>query len=191
VPLIVDYPIVLATLERVGLHCVYPNSGAFGPQAGAENHVLGWIATEDPTIRRELLAMARIVPPPASRSFAALVQRAWQDHLKGPLWLMPASHWAYELQFGGAEWLPALLAEHGVDPGDLRPRSDGSAIEFQASEAGALSTLVEKLFDRLTASDFTIAFPGGAAVAMLHHHQQIWWQTSERAIWESLASLRW
>jgi hypothetical protein len=182
VPRIIDYSIVLTTLEQSGLRCVYPNSGAFGLAADKTNHIAGWIAADDPTIRAELRAVVQIVPSPASRSLATLLLRAWRQHLPGPLWLMPASHWAYELQFGAADWLPALLADHCIDATVLQSRSDGSAIEFQLDETESPGALVEKLFDHLDASDFTAAFPGSPAVAMLHHHQQIWWQTSDRTL---------
>ena len=188
-PRVIDYSTVLETLERSGLRCVYPNSGAFGLPPDIANHVIGWAAADDPTIRPEARAALRILPQPASRSLTALLKRAWQEHLPGPLWLMPASHWAYELQFGGGEWLAPLLSELGIDPESLRSRADGSAIGFEFAEADSLLAVVEKVLDRLVASDFTVAFPGRAVVAMLHHHQQIWWQTSEAAIGESIDSL--
>jgi hypothetical protein len=167
VPRIIDYSIVLTTLEQSGLRCVYPNSGAFGLAADKTNHIAGWIAADDPTIRAELRAVVQIVPSPASRSLATLLLRAWRQHLPGPLWLMPASHWAYD---------------QCIDATVLQSRSDGSAIEFQLDETESPGALVEKLFDHLDASDFTAAFPGSPAVAMLHHHQQIWWQTSDRTL---------
>jgi len=189
VPTVIDYPTVLETLERCGLRCVYPNSGAFGLPPDGASHIVGWCAGDDSTIRPEMRSVVRIVPPPASASLAALLERAWQHHVPGPIWLMPASHWAYELQFGGAEWLAELLAGHGIDSQVLRSRSDGSAVEFHSKEAELFSAMVEALFDRLTASDFTVAFPGHPVVATLHHHQQIWWQTTNRGIWESIDSI--
>jgi hypothetical protein len=187
-PTIIDYPAVLQTLER-NLRCVYPNSGAFGVPSGVTNHILGWAAADDPTIRSEVRAFLRIVPQPAPRRLASLLTRAWQEHLLGPLWLMPASHWAYELQFGGLDWLPGLLNDIGVGADSLRSRTDGSAIQFEFAETEILRPLVERLFEKLIASDFTIAFPDRPVVALLHHHQQIWWQTSDGAIWKSLDSL--
>jgi hypothetical protein len=186
VPSIINYSMVLETLERSGLRCVYPNSGAFGIPPGTPNHILGWAARDDSTIRPEVRSSLRIIPDPAGPTLAALLTRAWHQHFPGPLWLMAASHWAYELQFGGADWLPSLLGKHGVQSEMLRTRTDGSAIEFQPHEGDSLTAIVEELFDRLVASDFTIAFPGRTVVALLHHHQQIWWQTSNQAIWESL-----
>ena len=102
---------------------------------------------------------------------------------------MPASHWAFELQFGSPDWLPPLLEHHAIDPQLLRPLADASAIEFQLEEAESLIAFMQTLFERMTASDFTAAFPGRAVVAMLHHHQQIWWQTSDPTIHDSLDSL--
>jgi hypothetical protein len=182
----IDYSTVLETLERSGLRCVYPNSGAFGLPAGGETHIIGWCGADDPTIRVEVRSTIRVVPPPANQSLALLLSRAWKQHLAGPIWLMPASHWAFELQFGGADWLPSLLADYAIDPELLRPRSDGSAIQFQPEEADSFSAMVQSLLERLTASDFTVAFPGRPVMAMLHHHQQIWWQTSDLDIWKSI-----
>ena len=187
-PTLIDYAAVLQTLAP-WLGCVYPNSGAFGIPPGIPNHILGWSASDDSTIRPEARAALRIVPAPASRTLAGLLARAWQEQLPGPLWLMPASHWAYELQFGSPDWLPALLTDIGIDPDQLRPRTDGSAIQFEPAEQEALHPLIEKLFDKLIASDFTIAFPGQPVVALLHHHQQIWWQTSDQILHKSLNSL--
>jgi hypothetical protein len=186
VPRVIDYPVVLATLQSAGLNCVYPNSGAFGLPPGCTPHVVGWAHADDPTIRPHARAALRIVP---DGSLPALLNHTWLDDLAGPLWLMPASHWAYELQFGSADWLPPLLSQHGLDPESLRPRTDGSAIEFAATESDSLLAMVQQLFTHLIASDFTVTFPGRPVVALLHHHRQIWWQTSDLAIWKSLDSL--
>jgi hypothetical protein len=186
VPTVIDYTTVLETLERSGLRCVYPNSGAFGLPPGGETHVIGWCAKDDPTIRAQVRSAIRVVPPPASQSLATMLRRAWQQNPPGPIWLMPASHWAFELQFGAADWLPSLLADHAIDPELLRPRSDGSAIQFQPEEADSFSAMVRSILERLVASDFTVAFPGRPVTAMLHHHQQIWWQTSDREVWDSI-----
>jgi hypothetical protein len=188
VPTLIDYPVVLQTLSR-SLQCVYPNSGAFGIPPGITNHIIGWSAADDPTIRPEMHSALRIIPEPAARTLASLLTRAWQEHLPGPLWLMPASHWAYELQFGSPDWLPPLLIAIGIDPKQLRSRTDGSAIQFEPAEQDALRPLIENLFTHLIASDFTIAFPTRPIVALLHHHRQIWWQTSDETLWKSLNSL--
>jgi hypothetical protein len=188
VPTLIDYPTVLQTLER-SLRCVYPNSGAFGIPPGTPNHILGWSASTDPTIRPEMNAALRLIPEPAAHTLAALLTRAWQHHLPGPLWLMPASHWAYELQFGSPDWLPELLNKVNIDPEDLRPRTDGSAIQFDPAEQDTLRPLIETLFSNLIASDFTVAFPNRPIVALLHHHRQIWWQTSDETVWKSLDSM--
>lgn len=180
-PTTIDYSIVLPSLQATGLRCVYPNSGAFGPAEGAENHIVGWLSAEDETIRPDLRANLIVVPPPACRSLATLLTRAWCDRVPGPIWLMPASHWAFELQFGG-DWIPPLLANHGIDVLSLQSRPDGSAIEFQPDESDDFTLLIESLLEHLTASDFTIAFPGRAIAVMLHHHRQIWWQLSDPAL---------
>ena len=186
VPHVIDYPVVLTSLQSAGLKCVYPNSGAFGLAPACTQHVIGWACEDDPTIRPQARAALRIV---LDHPLPALLSRAWRHHLPGPLWLMPASHWAYELQFGSADWLPSLLSEHGIDPESLRPRADGSAIEFASGEADSFLALVQKLFTQVIASDLTVAFPGRPVVALLHHHHQIWWQTSDLAIWKSLDSV--
>ncbi len=180
---VIDYPVVLATLESAGLKCAYPNSGAFGLPPECNQHLIGWASDDDPTIRPEARAALRILPDP---SLPALLNQAWQHHLPGPLWLMPASHWAYELQFGSADWLPSLLRDHGIDPDSLRPRTDGSAIEFAPTESDSLLAIVQQLFTHLIASDFTAAFPRHPVVALLHHHRQIWWQTSDLTIRKAL-----
>jgi hypothetical protein len=189
VPIIIDYLTVLQTLERSGLKCVYPNSGAFGLASDAPPLITGWRGSDDSTIHPEMLKFTRLVPPSASKTLAGLLERAWINYLPGPIWLMPASHWAFELQFGGPDWLPAMLEAADIDPEALRSLSDGSAIEFQSSETELMLRMVETLFNRITASDFTAAFPGKTAVALLHHHQQIWWQTSDQGIWELLNGL--
>jgi hypothetical protein len=186
---LIDYPTVLQTLEESGLRCVYPHSGAFGLKAEAKNQVIGWIGGEDGSIRPEVRAVAQVVPWPAPRSLTSLLARAWREHLNGPIWLMPTSHWAFELQFGAADWLPELLAEHSIDAQSLRARSDGSAIEFQPDQTDRLRAMVERLLDRMTTSDFNLAFPGRPVLAMLHHHQQIWWQTSDPAILQSIRAI--
>jgi hypothetical protein len=188
-PTIIEYSTVLETLERSGLKCVYPFSGAFGLASHAPPLITGWRGGDDSTIHPEMLKFTHMVPAPAPKSLAGLLERAWTKYLTGPMWLMPASHWAFELQFGGVDWLPAMLEAAGIDPQTLRPLSDGSAIQFQSSETEPMLRMMETLFDRMTASDFTAAFPGKAAVALLHHHQQIWWQTSDRGIWESLEGM--
>ena len=48
------------------------------------------------------------------RRFAAMGARVWSELLPSDVWVLPKSHWAYELQFGSHEWMPGLLREVGV-----------------------------------------------------------------------------
>jgi hypothetical protein len=38
----------------------------------------------------------------------------------------------------------------------------------------------------LTASDFAIAFPRRAVLCTLHHHKQLWWQTTDTGLADAL-----
>ena len=110
-PQIVDYPIVVERMTALDMKCLYYNSGAFGPTDHRATKVVGWIGGEDPTIRPEARALASIVAPPAEQNLTRLVELAWNTILPGPIWFMPKSHWAFELDFGNHAWLsPALEA---------------------------------------------------------------------------------
>ena len=85
--------------------------------------------------------------------------RAWQELLPGRVWVMPMSHWSYELDFGSREWMPALLESIGLDPGQLLTRNNAAAIEFTPNEIPALEHFAAGLLQMLVASDFAIAFP--------------------------------
>jgi hypothetical protein len=102
---------------------------------------------------------------------------------------MPKSHWAYELDFGSRDWMPAVLEHAGVDSGLLQPRTNAAAIEFKLSEADGFSHLVEGLLRMLFGSDFALAFPGHPVVATLHHHKQVWWTSTDHALIEPLRGL--
>jgi hypothetical protein len=188
-PAIVDYPVVLNVLESDGLRCNYFNSGSFGLATVDSNNIVGWLAGDDPTVHTALRQRCRLVAPPAGRSLAGLLSTAWQRLLAGSAWLMPASHWAYELQFGNSAWLGTLLAGAGIDPAALAARTDGSAIEFAAGEADVLRAVLETIIPSLRNSDFTLAFPGRRAIATLHHHQQIWWQSDNAAMCAALLAM--
>ncbi len=182
---IIDYSEVLDTLTTTGLRCVYPHSGAFGLPRGAIMHALGWIGMDDESIRPELLQHARRIEPPYEQTLANMVCHAWKHAFPGRVWVMPASHWAFELQFGGADWIPGMLALAGVDADLLRPRTDGSALEFDDEEQ--LKSVIACLFENMVGSDFTVAFPGTPIVGMLHHHKQVWWQTSDESLLKRLS----
>jgi hypothetical protein len=102
---------------------------------------------------------------------------------------MPASHWAYELDFGSREWMPALLEAIGVDPGLLQHRTTAAAIEFAPEESPALVHFVVRLLEMLQGSDFALAFPHRRVVCTLHHHKQLWWTSAEDAVSDALEAL--
>lgn len=176
-PSIIDYQHVLAQMTAQRLVCHYFNSGAFGFPRGVTLHVQAWIGPDDPTIRPEARSFVRPVPPPYESTLATLASRFWQDHLQAPAWIMPMSHWAFELEHGSRDWLPPLLRAIGVDPDALRSRNNAAAIELQPSETAAFEHLVSGLLTHLAASDFTIAFPHQPLLCTLHHHKQLWWMT--------------
>ena len=188
-PRIVDYAHVVQTLTGQGLVSLYPGSGAFGfpPQAAAAS--VGWIGPPDPSIRAESRKLARAVVPPFEPTLAKLCTRVWTERLQaggGVAWLLPKSHWAYELTFGSQEWLPELLRSIGAAPEELVGRHDGSAVEFRPGEEAAFSASVEGLLTRLFGSDFMLAWPGRPVVCTVHHHKQLWWTTTDRHLLQAL-----
>jgi hypothetical protein len=190
VPRIVEYPEVERTLTAQGLVCVYPNSGAFSFPKDVPAHVVAWTGGDDPTIRPEARAFTRPVALPYEATLAALATSAWRDVLPGgPAWLMPKSHWAYELEFGSDAWMPGTLAHLGVGPRPLRAMNTGAAIAFDAGEAPAFRTFVEALLTHLDGSDFLLALPGRPVVCTVHHHKQLWWVTSDAAACAALQQM--
>jgi hypothetical protein len=179
VPVIVDYATVLQRMSAAGFRCNYHNSGAFGFGAGADVLIRGWIGPDDATIRPGLLPSVRTILPPFAPHLAEALVRVWQASLCGYAWLMPMSHWHFELHDGSRDWLPAELGEIRIDPASLRDRADGSALQFATEESPALSRAVIALLENLKVSDFQLAFPGRAALCMIHHHTQLWWQTTD------------
>src|SRR5438067_2002656 len=109
-PQIIDYEIVLERMRREGFKCVYHNSGAFEFIEG-EVKTVGWIGPDDPTIREEAKPFVRSVPPPYEENLTELLVKA----MPGMAWVMPMSHWAYELDFGSREWLADALGEISID----------------------------------------------------------------------------
>ena len=177
---IIDYPIVLRRLESEGLKCHYPNGGSFGFQT--EGEIRGWVGQTDETIRPEMKGKTRSVIEPFEANLVEWASRAWRQLLPGIVWVMPASHWSFELTHGNQRWLPGLLMEVGVDSGLLIGRTDAAAIEFLPSEDGVFSTLLGGLLHGLTGSDFTLVFPGRGTVCTVHHHKQLWWVSVDQQI---------
>jgi len=172
-PSIIDYPNVLRRLESEGLKCNYPNGGSFGFPTGAQ--VRGWLGPVDDTIRPEMRAHTRNVPEPFDANLAQWAWRAWRQLLPGSVWVMPASHWSFELTHGNQRWLPGLLMKAGIDSALLIGRADASVIEFLPPEEEAFRAFLGGLLNGLTGSDFTLAFPGRGVVCIVHHHKQLWW----------------
>jgi hypothetical protein len=176
-PRIIDYEIVLQRLTAEGLKCHYPNGGAFGFDGGAE--VRGWIGPADETIKPAARELARRVDEPYEANLAAAAVRAWQQYLPGDVWVMPAAHWAFELNDGSRGWLPEAVEKLGLDSRLLKDRNSAAAIEFSSAETVALQDFAQRLLERLAQSDFTLAFAGRKTVCTVHHHKQLWWVTAD------------
>jgi hypothetical protein len=179
VPWIIDYEMVLEQMRSQQFKCHYFNSGAFGFPDPARTQTLAWIGPPDPTIRAAALPLTRPVPAPYESTLAKLACRLWQEHLPGKVWAMPMSHWAFELNHGSREWLPALVEHIDADPGLLEGRNNAAAIEFAPDERQPFEHFVERLLEMLSGSDFTLAFPGRPMLCTLHHHKQLWWTTTD------------
>jgi hypothetical protein len=184
---VIEYAIALAELQQRGLVCNYFNGGAFGFAKGVDVNILGWIAGDDPTIRPQLRPHVRQIPLPAEENMAKAAAAAWKNELAGPAWIMPLSHWAFELDFGSKSWLPALLEGIGIDPRLLASRSDASPIEFPAAKHDDLVRFVQTLLENLTSSDFMLAFPSHPVLCTIHHHKQLWWTSSNKGLIERIS----
>lgn len=188
-PQIVDYPIVLDRMASLGMKSLYYNSGAFGPTDRSAANALGWIGGEDPTIRPEARALAKIVPAPVEQNLTKLVESAWKTILPGPIWFMPKSHWAFELDFGNHAWLSPALEAVKVDWKLLAPRTNASAVEFGGSESSAAMALLQAILTHLAGSDFALAWPSWPVACTIHHHKQVWWMTADASLHERLGTL--
>src|SRR5206468_2249514 len=96
---------VLEQMTAQGFVSLYHNSGAFGFATDAKPQTAGWIGPADSTLRAEAARVAQKIPAPHERNLARLLVRSWRELLPGVLWLMPMSHWAYELDFAGSSEL--------------------------------------------------------------------------------------
>jgi len=189
VPKLIEYEQVVEHMTALGMRSLYYNSGAFGPIDTSPTKFVGWIGPDDPSIRPEALAAARRVPAPCELKLVELVGRAWREFFPGPAWIMPKSHWAYELDFGSKQWMPAALAQLGIDAANLAPRTNAPAIEFDLSEFTLFHQFVQTLLENLRGSDFALAFPDHPTLCTIHHHKQIWWVTTDARELEQLSSL--
>ena len=145
-----------------GFRCLYPNGGAFGfpPDVGDAVRSVGWIGPPDSTIRPARPRVCATGPAAVRVDACAPRDTGLAEHLRVPAWVMPKSHWSYELDFGSHQWMPDALRQVGVDPAVLAPMTSGAAIEFATDEAEAFTPFVETLLTRLLGSDFMIAWPG-------------------------------
>ena len=188
-PKIIEYSIVLDSLTQRGFKSLYHNSGAFGFPVGTATLSRGWIGPDDPSIRESARPFVRHVELPHEPRLAHLLTTAWQQFLPGPIWVMPKSHWAYELEFGSRDWLPELLGKIGIDSVLLRPLNNGAAIEFSAVETAHLELFVRELLTRLLGSDFQAVFADHRTICTIHQQGQLWWTSTDVPVVEKLNQL--
>jgi hypothetical protein len=181
-PWIIDYQLVLEQMREQRFKCLYYNSGAFGFPADATTQSVGWIGPPDDSIKPAARALVRPVAPPFEQTLTDLTMRAWRELLPGRVWAMPKSHWAYELDYGSRDWMPALLENIEIDPGLLEGRNNAAAIEFADHEDRHLQFFIERLLQMLLGSDFLLAFPRRATTCTIHSHKQIWWTTADPVV---------
>ena len=181
---VIDYAQVLQQAAAVGLRCVYPNSGAFVP--AGEHRIVGWIGPDDSTIRSDLPAAIVRCPAPYPQTLATWFNETWQREFPQTIWVLPKSHWAYELEHAHQPWLFETLTGFGIDAARLARHTDAAAIAFEPDEAADASRLLISLLTHLKTSDYAILVPGKPVVATVHHHQQLWWQLSGVSLAERL-----
>jgi hypothetical protein len=189
VPWIIDYPVVLEQMREQRFKSLYYNSGAFAFSGDVQPHIVGWLGPPDSTLKAQALSMGISIPEPYEQNLSQLLIRAWREHLPGRVWVMPMSHWSYELDFGSREWMPALLEATGIDPGLLQARNNAAAIEFEPDEPERLQHFLDRLLQMLQQSDFAIHFPRRPVIVTLHHHKQLWWQTSDPELADKLRQI--
>ena len=188
-PWIIDYQMVLEQMRSQKFKCHYYNSGAFGFPDLSMTRTLAWVGPEDPTIKPSARPFIRQVAEPYEETLAAMATKLWLEQLPGRAWVMPMSHWAYELSHGSREWMPALVEGLDVDPGLLQTRNNAAAIEFAPSEPQRFEHFVGRLLMLLNGSDFMIAFPGRSTLCTLHHHKQLWWTTTNEPVIEAVEEM--
>jgi hypothetical protein len=181
-PYLLDYKHAVAKLTAGGFISLYHNSGAFGFPQSANVHTIGWTGAADETIRPEMAPMIRRVVEPYGATMARLAQLAWTSHLPGECWLSPKSHWHYEMHYGNRHLLEELLPLVDVNPAAVADRNDGSPVVFTPPETDAMFDTVFRLLGGLISSDFQLTFPTRATVCTVHHHEQLWWQTTDAAV---------
>lgn len=188
-PRIVEYSHVLDAMHAMRLQSLYFNSGAFGFGNAVDARSAGWICADDSSLRPEAQKLARLVQGPPEQKLPQMLTRAVAQVLPGPVWVMPKSHWAFELDFGSKTWMSRALKEIGIDPGLLAPRTTGDAIEFGLDELPQFTTFMTRLLTNLFGSDFALASPARPLVCTLHHHKQVWWTTTDMPMLKALEQL--
>jgi hypothetical protein len=128
-PWIIDYPLVQEQMRQGGFKSLYYNSGAFGFVDASNVKTIGWIGLGDSTLKPAAREVARSVPAPFEENLARLCTQVWEKSIGGKAWIMPMSHWAYELDFGSHDWMPDALDAIGIDAGLLQDRTNGAATE--------------------------------------------------------------
>jgi hypothetical protein len=185
-PWIIEYEVVLEHMRERGFKCNYHNSGAFAFGDTAKVKTLGWVGPPDETIRPQVRPLTRAVGEPYEENLAKLCAKAWREQFPARVWAMPMSHWSYELNYGSRDWMPALIENVELDPGLLEGRNNAAAIEFSMDEGHLLEYFVQRLLEMLLGSDFTLAFVGKPVLCTVHHHKQLWWQTTDGGILRGL-----
>jgi hypothetical protein len=188
-PNIVDYSIVLDRLTKQGLRSLYFNSGAFGFPANLATVSRGWMGPPDSSIRASVRPLVRQAGPPFDATLSHALLSIWRSKLSGPVWAMPKSHWAYELEFGNRGWLRVLLNTIGVDAKQLAPLNNAAAIEFLPADELLFGIFTRDLLSHLVASDFQLVFPGFSTICTIHTRCQLWWTTTDLALVEHLDQL--
>jgi hypothetical protein len=186
VPRIIDYSEVLSRLTELGYRSLYHNSGAFGFAPGVATTSRGWIGPPDASIRESVRPIVRQAPEPFDSALTQGLIRIWTETIPGTVWLMPKSHWAYELDFGHRDWLPRALQEIGIDPALLAPMNNGSAIEFNTTDKTAFARIVKQLLNQLVSSDFQLVFLDDSTICTIHTRLQLWWTTTNEQVSKQL-----
>jgi hypothetical protein len=131
----------------------------------------------------------RGVSEPFAANLANWAAQAWQRLLPGSLWVLPASHWSFELTHGSQHGLSDLLVAAGIDSTLLIGRTNAAAIQFLPPEDRRFRQFIEGLLHGLVSSDFTLVFPGRATICTVHHHKQLWWVSIDQQIVSGLDAI--
>ena len=180
---------MLSRLQNQGLKSLYHNSGAFGFANGVPTISRGWIGPEDASIAPAGRAIACQIAPPFESNLAALFTRFWRNNSPAPIWIMPKSHWAYELQFGGRQWLSDALNDIGIHSDLLMHLNNATAVEFQPAEEKTVHIFIQNLLTNLVGSDFQAVFADSTTICTIHSRSQLWWTTVVPAIADRLDEL--